>query len=77
MVMVKNPMHADLKLWIGASRVASCTRGQVCGLHRGFSSYGSSNPKRAHVGDPNLAVGDARGPLFCDPSHISGKAEHL
>ena len=78
--MVKNPMHADLKLWIGAlERVASCTRGQVCGLHRGFSSYGSSEFRNAPMWEIPIALRSEMPevPLFCDPSHISGKAEHL
>ena len=80
LVMVKNPMHADLKLWIGAlERVASCTRGQVCGLHRGFSSYGSSEFRNAPMWEIPIALRSEMPevPLFCDPSHISGKAEHL
>ena len=79
-VLVKNPMHADLKLWIGAlERVASCTRGQVCGLHRGFSSYGSSEFRNAPMWEIPIALRSEMPevPLFCDPSHISGKAEHL
>ena len=40
-VFVKNPIHADLKLWIGAiERIKSATKGEVIALHRGFSSYG-------------------------------------
>ena len=80
LVMVKNPMHADLKLWIGAlERVASCTRGRVCGLHRGFSSYGSSEFRNAPMWEIPIALRSEMPevPLFCDPSHISGKAEHL
>ena len=80
LVMVKNPMHADLKLWIGAlERVASCTRGQVCALHRGFSSYGSSEFRNAPMWEIPIALRSEMPevPLFCDPSHISGKAEHL
>ena len=80
LVMVKNPMHADLKLWIGAiERVASCTRGQVCGLHRGFSSYGSSEFRNAPMWEIPIALRSEMPevPLFCDPSHISGKEEHL
>ena len=80
LVMVKNPMHADLKLWIGAlERVASCTRGQVRGLHRGFSSYGSSEFRNAPMWEIPIALRSEMPevPLFCDPSHISGKAEHL
>ena len=80
LVMVKNPMHADLKLWVGAlERVASCTRGQVCGLHRGFSSYGSSEFRNAPMWEIPIALRSEMPevPLFCDPSHISGKVEHL
>ena len=63
-------MHADLKLWIGAlERVASCTRGQVCGLHRGFSSYGSSEFRNAPMWEIPIALRSEMPevPLFCDP----------
>ena len=39
-VMVKNPMHADLGLWLGAiERFSASTKGEVAALHRGFSNY--------------------------------------
>jgi chorismate mutase len=38
-VLVKNPMHADLGLWIGAiERFKEATSGEVAALHRGFSN---------------------------------------
>ena len=39
-VMVKNPMHADLGLWLGAiERSTASTSGEVAALHRGFSNF--------------------------------------
>ena len=77
-VLVKNPLIPDIKLWAGAiERVRNAGIGDVAAVHRGFfldNNLGyRNNPlwkipielKRQH---PDL-------PLFCDPSHICGKAE--
>jgi chorismate mutase len=74
-VLVKNPMHADLGLWMGAiERIQAATSGEVAALHRGFSNYGQHKYRNAPMWElpiglksetPDIA-------LFCDPSHISG-----
>jgi|TARA_B110000459_G_scaffold203790_1_gene261805 chorismate mutase len=78
-VFVKNPMHADLKLWIGAiERMDASTNGDVIALHRGFSSYGLKKFRNAPMWEIPIGL-RAEMPeikLFCDPSHISGK-RHL
>lgn len=75
-VMVKNPIHPELKLWLGAiERIRKVSTSKVAAIHRGFYSYQSqpfrNEPKwevyfelRRH--DPDL-------PIICDPSHIAGK----
>jgi chorismate mutase len=74
-VLVKNPIHPDVKLWIGAlERLNHAGIRKLVAVHRGFH-YFQRQPyrnspmweipielKRLH---PNL-------PLLCDPSHISG-----
>ena len=79
-VLVKNPMHADLKLWMGAiERVSNSTKGEVFALHRGFSSYGQKKYRNAPMWEVPIGL-KAEMPdiqLFCDPSHISGKRELL
>ena len=50
-LLVKNPMHADLKLWLGAiERMRASVTGEVGALHRGFSSYGRHDFRNAPCG---------------------------
>lgn len=77
-VMIKNPIHADLQLWLGAiERVANSGVKKLAAIHRGFHVYGKTKYRnkpmwqvpielRTHL--PQL-------PIICDPSHISGKRE--
>lgn len=77
-VMVKNPVHADLQLWIGAiERVYNSGIRKIAAIHRGFYFYGTSKyrnkplwqvPIELRTQFPDL-------PLICDPSHISGNRE--
>lgn len=77
-VMVKNPIHADLQLWIGAiERVYNCGINQIAAVHRGFHFYGKTKyrnkplwqlPIELRTLFPDL-------PIICDPSHISGNRE--
>jgi chorismate mutase len=78
-VLVKNPMHADLKLWIGAiERIIQSVGDDVGALHRGFSSYGSAEFRNAPMWEIPIALRAELPdiPLLCDPSHIAGKS-HL
>lgn len=77
-VLVKNPVNPDLELWIGAlKRIYNAGIRRLGAIHRGFSTYGKHlyrNMPQWHIPIelqrryPNL-------PIFCDPSHISGKRE--
>lgn len=79
-VLVKNPISADLNLWIGAlERVNRVGITRLAAIHRGFCSSSEklyrNNPEwwipiELRRRAPNL-------PLFCDPSHICGKRELL
>lgn len=74
-VLVKNPVNADLELWIGAmERFMKAGIRSIGVIHRGFSSYGNSdyrNPPMWHIPIemkrrfPELL-------MICDPSHICG-----
>lgn len=79
-VMVKNPISADIALWIGAiERLHVVGINRIAAIHRGFSVDGKSKYrnrplwrfpielKRRH---PDL-------PIICDPSHIAGNRELL
>ena len=74
-VMVKNPLHPELSLWMGAiERLMMVGVKDIAAIHRGFFTLEQSvfrnepkwelaiKLKRLH---PEL-------PIICDPSHISG-----
>lgn len=77
-VMVKNPIHADLQLWIGGiERVYNSGINKLAAVHRGFHYYGKTKyrnkpmwqiPIELRTQFPDL-------PIICDPSHIAGKRE--
>lgn len=74
-VMVKNPINADISLWVGAiERFLNKGITKLVGIHRGFSTARPSQyrnepcwkiPIEIRQKVPGL-------PLICDPSHISG-----
>ena len=77
-VMIKNPVNPDIDLWEGAiERFERAGVKDVAAIHRGFSSYHSSNIYR---NQPNwiipIELKRRRPDLFIisDPSHISGKS---
>lgn len=79
-VMVKNPVSADLNLWIGALQrinLAGVTR--LAAIHRGFASYGGEshfyrNPPQWRI-PIELRLKFKNLPIICDPSHIGGRPE--
>tara|TARA_B110000977_G_scaffold199763_1_gene288128 strand:- start:1507 stop:2589 length:1083 start_codon:yes stop_codon:yes gene_type:complete len=76
-VLVKNPLHPDIGLWIGAlERFNKCGINQLMAIHRGFYSY-EATPYR-NVPKWDLAIKLKRSipnlPIICDPSHIAGNA---
>jgi chorismate mutase len=76
-VFVKNPIHPELGLWIGAlERLNKVGITQLAAIHRGFYSYEKSvfrnDPKWELPIKLRKEVRDL--PIICDPSHIAGKA---
>ena len=79
-VLIKNPINADLDLWIGAiERIQQAGITQIGGIHRGFAKYGEKQYRNAPQWQlpielmrrfPNL-------PMICDPSHICGNRHML
>ena len=76
-VFVKNPIHPELGLWLGAfERLHKVGVKQLAAIHRGFYSY----EKVAFRNDPKWEIPiklreEIRDlPIICDPSHIAGKA---
>jgi chorismate mutase len=76
--MIKNPIHADLQLWIGAvERIYNSGISKIAAIHRGFHYYGKTKyrnkpfwqiPIELRTLFPDL-------PIICDSSHISGNKE--
>ena len=79
-VMIKNPVHPDLQLWIGAiERIAQVGIKKIVAIHRGFY-----NPRQSDFrNDPmweiaiELRTHFPELPVITDPSHISGKKEKI
>jgi chorismate mutase len=77
-VLVKNPINADLGLWLGAiERLLDAGVRKIAAIHRGFSTYIETEfrnqpnwqiPVELKRRLPNL-------PLICDPSHITGNRQ--
>jgi chorismate mutase len=76
-VMVKNPVNPDVDLWLGAiERLERIGITEIAAVHRGFSSYGSASNYRNLPNWPipiELKRRRPGLPVFCDPSHITGK----
>ncbi len=79
-VLVKNPIHPEVKLWLGAlERLQQSGISKLAAIHRGFYSY-QSNPFRNEPKwevffemrrlAPEIAI-------ICDPSHIAGRRDLL
>jgi chorismate mutase len=77
-VLVKNPIHPDLQLWLGAfERLDRAGISKLVGVHRGFHTAGFSpfrnDPQWEQVIE--LRVLCPQLPVLCDPSHICGCTE--
>jgi chorismate mutase len=79
-VMVKNPLHPELSLWLGAlERINQVGIQKLSAIHRGFFTLEQSAFRNEPMWElpiklkrkvPNL-------PILCDPSHISGNPKML
>ena len=79
-VLVKNPIHPELELWMGAvERLQGAGLTQVGLIHRGFSSYGNTDFRNAPMW--HLPIEMKRRlpqlPILNDPSHICGRRDTL
>lgn len=79
-VFIKNPINAELELWIGAlERVAAAGVRNIGLIHRGFSSYANTEFRNAPMW--HLAIEMKRRykdlPFLIDPSHICGNRHML
>jgi len=79
-VLIKNPINADINLWIGAyERVKLSGLRNIGLIHRGFTSFG--NPDFRNAPFWQIPIEMKRlfpdTPMICDPSHIGGKRYRL
>ncbi|WP_041936698.1 bifunctional 3-deoxy-7-phosphoheptulonate synthase/chorismate mutase type II [Blattabacterium sp. (Blattella germanica)] len=79
-ILVKNPIHPDIELWIGAlERLLGKGIKKLGVIHRGFYTY--KNSKYRNQPNWNLLFNFRslipRIPIICDPSHICGNKEGI
>lgn len=79
-VLVKNPVNADLDLWIGAlERLNRAGIKKLGVIHRGFSTF----DKIKYRNDPQWQIAiELRSrypelPVFVDPSHLGGSKDYI
>ncbi|MFN5181635.1 MAG: chorismate mutase [Bacteroidota bacterium] len=79
-ILIKNPVHPDLQLWVGAiERILQIGNKKIVAVHRGFH-----NPKQSEFrNDPfwEIAI-ELRTiftdlPVITDPSHIGGRRSKI
>lgn len=79
-IFIKNPIHADLGLWIGAfERFYKQGAMQLAGIHRGFSVYGETYYRNKPLWQIPIEL-KRKFPeltLICDNSHICGRRDTL
>ncbi|WP_235296761.1 bifunctional 3-deoxy-7-phosphoheptulonate synthase/chorismate mutase type II [Portibacter marinus] len=79
-VMVKNPINADLKLWIGGiERIYKAGIRKIAAIHRGFSSFGETNYRNAPTWQIPIELKRQFPDLLVinDNSHICGRRDIL
>ncbi|PKV75273.1 prephenate dehydrogenase [Pontibacter ramchanderi] len=79
-VLVKNPINADLELWIGAlERLSGAGITKLGAIHRGFAKYGETKFRNAPQWQLPIELKRRMPdlPMICDPSHICGNRELL
>ena len=77
-VFVKNPMSADIGLWIGAiERLANAGLTKIGAIHRGVSSTLEMRYRNAPAWKMPIELMRRMPdvPILCDPSHICGRAD--
>jgi len=79
-VYVKNPIHPDIQLWMGAvERIQNSGVKDVGLIHRGFSTYNKTDFRNEPMWQIpiDMAIKFPDLPIICDPNQISGKRENL
>lgn len=79
-LLVKNPVTADVNLWLGAiERIERQGVEDVVAVHRGFTLEHNLQYRQSPVWRIPLEVKRLRPDLkiICDPSHIAGRREYI
>lgn len=79
-VLLKNPINADLALWLGSmERLIKSGLTRVGSIHRGFSNLGEKKYRNRPQWQLAIAFKNEMPniPLICDPSHICGRRDIL
>jgi chorismate mutase len=79
-VLIKNPINADLELWLGAiERIQKAGITNIAVIHRGFSSYDKSQYRNKPMWEIPIELKRRMPdlPMICDPSHICGNTQLL
>ncbi len=77
-VLVKNPTHPELGLWIGAfERLHRAGITNLAAIHRGFSTIDKSKFRNVPTWSIPIELKRIAPqiPIICDPSHIGGKRD--
>lgn len=79
-VLIKNPVNADTKLWIGAiERLQKVGIENIGLIHRGFTAYGNTEYRNPPMWQIPIEMKRLfpELPMICDPSHICGNRTGL
>lgn len=79
-VLVKNPLNADIQLWMGAlERFNRNGIKKLGAIHRGFHSTVKTQYRNRPLWEIAIALKSANKdlPVICDPSHICGRRDIL
>jgi chorismate mutase len=74
-VLIKNPLHPDLNLWIGAiERINKAGISKIAAIHRGFYTYENKPFRNLPMWEIPIELKRMSPdlPVICDPSHIAG-----
>lgn len=77
-VFIKNPIHADVQLWLGAiERISNSGITKLAAIHRGFHYAGKTRYRNKPLWEIAIELKTMLPdlPIICDPSHISGNRE--
>ena len=77
-VLIKNPTHPELGLWIGAfERFYRAGVRDLAAIHRGFSTIDKSKFRNVPTWSIPIELKRIAPqiPIICDPSHIGGKRD--